>query len=765
MSGSVAEAARRLHPVADLGIHVQANAEVSVYGLNRQQYTTDAYLGLPVDALDTQHIVMAWPAPNFPSQFAVVGTANGTNVTITPATDTDGGSLAGVPFNVVLNEGQALPVEASSGDLTGSIISSSAPVAVFGGNQCANIPNSGTGYCDHVVEQIPGTSTWGKSFLTVPLKNRLNGDTFRMLASENNTTVKVNGSTVATLNTGQVHTQLIDGSSEVTSDKPLLLAQFSNGSTFDGVTSDPFMMLIPPTEQFLASYTVTTPATGFAQNFLNLVVPTPAVASVMVDAAPLPGGTFTAIGSSGYSGAQIDVGLGAHTASAALPLGVYAYGFDTDDSYGYAGGASFAPVSQVTSVTLTPVTQSVAVGGQACLTATVLDQNSAALAGVRVDFSRTGTNPGTDFGFTDASGQVQHCYSGAAGSDTVKAAVGTLDDSSTVTWTSGSHATVTAYGGGTSVQYSDPLALSGTLTDAGVGVAGATLGFAYGTQSTTAGPTNASGTASTSQVVTQAPTSTTIATTYAGGTLAGTTYGASSDSDALTILKEGCTLTYTGGFVVPAGGSTTFSAQLGESDATLGDLSGKAVAFSVTDASNVLSTYNANSNASGLASSTQSLPAGVYSVTAAFTGDTYYNACSTAAPTVVTVEAAERDGAKVTGGGFLSGSSRIGFGFNAMLLNGVCSGQIQIQVTNTKSRFHGNSVSSLTRLAPNKVEWRGAGKWNGVSGYTFVAVVTDGGTGKKPPADTVSLRVLNSGGTEVWSASGPLKGGNITVHK
>ena len=78
-------------------------------------------------------------------------------------------------------------------DLTGSIIKSDKPIAAFGGNKCTNVP---IGYyaCDHIVEQLTPTSTWGQAFLTVPLATRLNGDTFRILASQDGTEVSINGS-------------------------------------------------------------------------------------------------------------------------------------------------------------------------------------------------------------------------------------------------------------------------------------------------------------------------------------------------------------------------------------------------------------------------------------------------------------------------------------------------------------------------------------------------------------------------------------------
>ncbi len=321
-------------------------------------------------------------------------------------------------------------------DLSGTIVTSDKPIAVFGGHACANIPNGATYYCDHVVEELPPTSTWGKSFVTEPLATRLDGDTFRFLASTDGTTVSVNSAAVATLNRGQLHEQIITGAATVTADKPILVAQYSNGSTWDGVTSDPFMMLIPPYEQFLGGYTVTTPASGFAINYINVVAPAAAVGAITLDGSAIPPGSFTAIGSSGFSGAQVSVALGSHTLAGPLPFGAFMYGFADDDSYGYPGGLSLAPIAVVTHVTLAPKEATNPVGTEHCVVATVTDQQDAPVVGVRVDFAVTGVNPTTGFDNTDAAGQAHFCYTGAnAGVDTITASVGTLSDTATKTWT------------------------------------------------------------------------------------------------------------------------------------------------------------------------------------------------------------------------------------------------------------------------------------------------------------------------------------------
>jgi hypothetical protein len=429
--------------IGNNGIHVTAQKEVTIYGLNREQFTTDAYLGLPTDILGTEYINLGYQNVDVvnATQFGIVATQNATTVTITP-TVTTSGRLAAVPFNITLNQGQTYLLRNTGSfpsDLSGTIIMSDKPIAVFGSHQCANIPR-GFFACDHVVEELPSTASWGKNFITVPLKTRLKGDTFRFLASQNATTVQVNGATVATLNRGQFFETVLTTASQVISDKPILVAQYSNSSSFDDVTSDPFMMLIPPFEQFLGAYTITTPASGFSQNFVNVVAPNAAVGTIMLDGAIIPAGSFTPVGSTGFSGAQLNISLGAHNLSGGgLPFGVFVYGFDSFDSYGYPGGQSLSPVATVSSITLTPETGSGAVGTNQCWNALVKDQFNNPVTGVRVDFNITGVHPGSSgFATTNTMGIAQFCFTGTtAGPDNIKASVGTLSDVSTFTWTAG----------------------------------------------------------------------------------------------------------------------------------------------------------------------------------------------------------------------------------------------------------------------------------------------------------------------------------------
>ncbi|GAA3955922.1 T9SS type A sorting domain-containing protein [Hymenobacter algoricola] len=431
--------------IENKGIHVTAAQEITVYGLNRQQFTTDAYLGLPTDVLGTDYISLGYTSldffdPNVGTQFNVVATVDGTVVTITPSVTTDG-RTANVPYNITLNQGQTYLLKNTGAyptDLSGSFITSTQPIAVFGGNKCANVPHNHAA-CDHLVEQLPPTTAWGKNFVSVPLKTRLNGDTFRFLASVNGTQVRVNGTLVATLNRGQWHERIVNGSAQIVATQPILVAQYSNGTTFDNVTSDPFMMLVPPFEQFLGSYTVTTPASGFSGNYINVVAPAAAVGTVTFDGVAIPAGSFSAIGSSGFSGAQLTVGLGSHTINGSgFPIGAFVYGFDQADSYGYPGGMSLSPVATVSTVTLDVQGGTGQVGTSHCITATARDQFNNPVVGVRVDFTVSGVNSASGFENTNASGVATFCYTGLnPGTDNVTGAVGSVSQTAQFIWTGG----------------------------------------------------------------------------------------------------------------------------------------------------------------------------------------------------------------------------------------------------------------------------------------------------------------------------------------
>lgn len=330
--------------VLERGIRIVSDEEISVYGLNQYRATTDAFLVLPVDTLGLEYLNMSYAglSGSYPSQMLVTGVYDDTEVRVKPseaATD----HPAGTEFSIVLNAGESYLLQASGRtDLTGTELSASAPVSVTGAVKCVNVP-IGYSACDHIVEMLPPVSTWGQSFVTVPLSTRKKGDVFRVLASEDGTDVLLDGVLTVTLQRGEFHEQILTQRSVIETTAPVSVAQYSPGQSFDGVISDPFMMLIPPSEQFLDQYNFTTltQSVGFQNSFVNVVAPASALNSMQLDGQLVDQADFVPIGSSGFSGAQIQVEGGTHNMVASEPFGIYVYGFGSYDSYGYPGGMSF----------------------------------------------------------------------------------------------------------------------------------------------------------------------------------------------------------------------------------------------------------------------------------------------------------------------------------------------------------------------------------------------------------------------------------------
>jgi subtilase family serine protease len=422
--------------IQNVGIRVSALEEIALYGLNRVPFTTDAFVAYPTDILATEYLAQTYIAlgsDQSASQFSVVATQDNTTLTVRPTSNTDI-RTAGVDFNITLQRGQVytLASVAAGSDLTGSSIVSNRPVAVFSGNSSTQVPR-GTSFVDHIVEQVPPVATWGRNFVTVPLAQRTGGDVFRVLASEANTQVSLDGVVVATLNRGQFFETRQSVARTITATRPVLLSQFSTGRTFDNTTGDPFMAIVPPIEQLLASYTVTTPSTGFATHWINVFTPSQAIGSVLLNGQVVPPAQFTAIGTSGFSYARLSVPAGTHTVSSSSPLGAMVYGFNQDDSYGYTGGASLVPIRDVASVTLTPPTQTLYVGQPGTVTATVLDLNGVPVFGARVDFTVSGANTRSGFAFTRFNGQAEFTYTATnAGEDIVLGAVASVTGQASV---------------------------------------------------------------------------------------------------------------------------------------------------------------------------------------------------------------------------------------------------------------------------------------------------------------------------------------------
>jgi len=317
--------------VENKGIRIVSNDTISVYALNYQEYTSDAFVVFPVNSLDREYRVQTikgWPN-DWGVQYMIVATANNSVVQITPA--------GGTAYTVNMNAGQTYRIE-SSNDLSGALIrelGSCTKIAVYVGNVCTNI--GGCVACDHLCEQILPISRWGKNFITIPFMNK-GRDYFRIIANENSTAVSINGGAPFNLNAGQVQQSDANQPRFISSTKPISIIQYAQGGSCDGV-GDPFSVLVPPMEQSINNITFNAFSSSIITSYyVNIVTKTNSTGILTLDGTPRP---FTTVPSNpAYSYARIPITQGNHTILSDSGFIAMVYGYGSYESYGYSTGFS-----------------------------------------------------------------------------------------------------------------------------------------------------------------------------------------------------------------------------------------------------------------------------------------------------------------------------------------------------------------------------------------------------------------------------------------
>ena len=341
--------------VRNNALRLSAPDEFVVYLVNRRQNSSDAATALPVDALGTDHFVTAYRSRFFifgtgdHSQFLVIAPFDDTTVRIVPTT-----RLRNSPrgaFTLTLDRGQGFRGEATRSifgkDVTGSRIQADRPVVVFNGNVCAEVPITERA-CDHIFEAAHPVRSWSTSALVTNLPNRAGGSIYRVVASEDDTRVTLDGAFQGTLQRGRfLERGPLPGNHVFAADRPIFVTQFMTGLTSPGaVSGDPAQANMIPPEQYLDEYTFSTVGgSQFNSHFLTLTAPDTSLGSVLLDGEPVDPEAFSPVADSGFSSAVLPLAEGTHTTSGPEPHGITVEGLNAFDSYIYPGGARVALIN------------------------------------------------------------------------------------------------------------------------------------------------------------------------------------------------------------------------------------------------------------------------------------------------------------------------------------------------------------------------------------------------------------------------------------
>ncbi|XP_064387621.1 uncharacterized protein LOC135335889 isoform X1 [Halichondria panicea] len=305
-----------------------ANDELTIYVLNNELISTDAYTAINCvefpGATDYKYFIFSsdvFGGERFESRFIFTPCQDDTTVSVQasqtqihpswvlPSSGSPSARVEAI-YGRAFNRFDTVMIS-NLDDLTGSIITSDKPLAVFSGHQCGTPTDDGT--CDYLVEQLPPHPTYGDLFFMAPFAVRQSGELYRIgslgagaqvtinceclpsSADGNNRVGLVsagNGVYTATVGAGQYAECQTPQSAQtyccVTSSQPVTMAAYTLGNLIDNLQNiqdpplpfnpigDPALVYIPPVNSYLNSYSLSTAKnlTTQFQGFISYILPT-----------------------------------------------------------------------------------------------------------------------------------------------------------------------------------------------------------------------------------------------------------------------------------------------------------------------------------------------------------------------------------------------------------------------------------------------------------------------------------------------------------
>lgn len=326
--------------IQNKGVRITANDSVSVFAFNHAGFTTDGSFIIPEQSLRSEYVVVTYNAYNsWPNDMLIVAVNDNTILDITPSVATSNGNQAGIPFTVTLNTGQTYLLKSSNGtDISGTQIKGKdqcIPFAVFSGAKIANIPSSCVA-ADHIFHQMLPVNNWGKNYLVTPVNGLYS---LKIVAVENNTAVTIDGALTTTLNTGDYYTlSNQNGAKHISSNEPIMIAQFLQGSDCAG-SGDPAMAILAPEDLKYRKVNFSTiEIANIAKHYVNIVVETQYANQVLFNGNNIGAGFVPFPSSSSYSYQQIEILPGYHLIEADSGLVANVFGIGGWNSYFFSAG-------------------------------------------------------------------------------------------------------------------------------------------------------------------------------------------------------------------------------------------------------------------------------------------------------------------------------------------------------------------------------------------------------------------------------------------
>lgn len=229
---------------------------------------------IPVHKLSIEYIIISSNPVKCFSQFAIASLHENTKIWITfkmkEGLQIDGEAYQNGDVLILnLNHFETYQIEHTV-DMTGTVVVSSSPIAVFSGNKCN--PVTGQSVCDHMFEQLPPTSSIDTAYVVTP---HMHSNTkIRIIATEFsiifcNCTYK----SMSKLYNRLEYVDIVISRNEscyIESGKPIMVASFGLSSSLEYV-GELSMSIVPGINYYRNYYKIIVPFT-YEYNYLSIVM-------------------------------------------------------------------------------------------------------------------------------------------------------------------------------------------------------------------------------------------------------------------------------------------------------------------------------------------------------------------------------------------------------------------------------------------------------------------------------------------------------------
>ena len=276
----------------------------------------------------------------------------------------------------------------NDGLLSGIKVYTTQPIGFMSGHECGQVP-MGEASCDHLIEQIPPSYTWGYNFLIAPFHSRDYGYLLKLLpAKDIDTSFKLfcTMGTIATVDVSVSNFTSTDrlvinkgifdivnqSHCTIQSNRPLAVMQYGKGYGADDPSNhpnttksqahlgDPHMVWIPAVSQYLNRYLISNEVSVRSQHFTSNGIYVTVLPSCFNTSAIVDNGTPVESNASKWNsfycngntdlcgyGLSVDVSQGTHLLrhmNASCTFGAIVFGWGDQRGYAYPAGFGMRPI-------------------------------------------------------------------------------------------------------------------------------------------------------------------------------------------------------------------------------------------------------------------------------------------------------------------------------------------------------------------------------------------------------------------------------------